>query len=316
MRIQRGRRGIDEIFFGIGYISRVKKSGAWLALAAAILFGTSTPLAKIILRDVSPELLAGLLYLGSGLGLIVISLGRIKEFVRSFRSLPSSEVAPLFGAVLLGGIAGPALLMMGLRTTAGSTASLLLNMEGPFTVLLATLLFREKYGRRLVLGFVLIVAGGTLLSFSGGGFEARQTGWILIVGACLCWGFDNNLSKKVSSLDARAFAAAKGLIAGSANLVLVIASGAPIPNGAVTSKAMIVGFFGYGLSLVLFIHALRTVGAARTSAYFSTAPFVGAVVSLLLLHEKFRSSLLIAGILMATGVYLHLTEQPAATAEI
>jgi drug/metabolite transporter (DMT)-like permease len=285
-----------------------------LALTAAVLFGASTPLAKIILRDVSPQMLAGLLYLGSGLGLIAISLRDVKHFAASFRNLPAAETRAFFGAVLLGGIAGPLLLMSGLRNTPGSIASLLLNMEGPFTVLLATLLFGEKYGPRLVFGFVLILGGGLALSFSGGEFGRWQFGWLLIIGACLCWGFDNNLSKKVQSLDARGFAAAKGLIAGSTNLLVAAMTGERLPAARVVSESMLVGFVGYGLSLVFFILALRRVGAARTSAYFSTAPFVGAIISLAILHETFRPALLVAGVMMAAGVYLHLTEQNVAAA--
>lgn len=292
----------------------MRRSGAWFGLAAAALFGMSTPLAKMILRDVSPQILAGLLYLGSGLGLIAVSMGEVKGFAGSLRKLPRVETRAFLGAVLLGGVAGPLLLMSGLRHTPGSTASLLLNMEGPFTVLLATLLFGEKYGRRLVFGFVLILGGGLALSFSGGEFGRWQTGGLLIVTACLCWGFDNNLSKKVSSLDARAFAAAKGLIAGGTNLFLAVMTGERLPSVRVVSESMLVGFVGYGLSLVFFILALRRVGAARTSAYFSTAPFVGAIVSLVLLRETFRPVLLVAALMMGAGVYLHLTEQSVATA--
>jgi drug/metabolite transporter (DMT)-like permease len=289
----------------------VRKSGAWFGLAAALLFGASTPLAKIILRDVSPQMLAGLLYLGSGVGLILISLHNAGQFIGSLRKLPRAEAGPFLGAVLLGGVAGPFFLMAGLRHTPGSVASLLLNMEGPFTVLLATLLFGEMYGRRLVFGFALILGGGVALSFSGNDFSGLQSGSLLIVAACLCWGFDNNLSKKVTSLDARAFAAAKGLIAGSTNLLIAITTGERLPSGAIVAESMLVGFFGYGLSLVFFILALRRVGAARTSAYFSTAPFVGAIISLLALHEPFRPILIFAAAMMATGVYLHLTEQTA-----
>jgi drug/metabolite transporter (DMT)-like permease len=280
-------------------------------LAAALLFGASTPLAKIILRDVSSQMLAGLIYLGSGVGLILISLHNAGQFIGSLRKLPRAEAGPFLGAVLLGGVAGPFFLMAGLRHTPGSVASLLLNMEGPFTVLLATLLFGEMYGRRLVFGFVLILGGGIALSFSGGDFGGLRTAALLIVAACLCWGFDNNLSKKVTSLDARAFAAAKGLIAGSTNLLIAITTGERLPSGAIVAESMLVGFFGYGLSLVFFILALRRVGAARTSAYFSTAPFVGAIISLLALHETFRPALIFVAAMMAPGVYLHLTEQRA-----
>lgn len=256
-------------------------------------------------------MLAGLLYLGSGVGLILISLHNAKALVGSLRKLPASELGPFLGAVLLGGVAGPFLLMAGLRRTPGSVASLLLNMEGPFTVLLATLLFGEMYGRRLVFGFILILGGSVALSFSGGDFGGLPSAALLIVAACLCWGFDNNLSKKVVSLDARAFAAAKGLIAGSTNLLIAITTGERLPSAAIIADSMLVGFVGYGLSLVFFILALRRVGAARTSAYFSTAPFVGAIISLLALHEPFRPILILAAAMMGVGVYLHLTEQTA-----
>jgi drug/metabolite transporter (DMT)-like permease len=288
----------------------MRKAGAWLALAGALLFGASTPFAKLFLRDTSPVALAGLLYLGSGVGLLIVSAGRIRGMIDSFRKLPVREVAPLIGAIVLGGVTAPVLLMTGLRHTTGSAASMLLNLEGPFTVSLACLLFGEQYGRRLVLGFVLILGGGVLLSISGDGISGGASGgWLYIAAACACWAFDNNLSKKVGSLDARAFAALKGLIAGIANLLIATTAGQALPNPAEAARGMFVGFLGYGLSLVFFIHALREVGAARTSAYFSTAPFVGSVLSLILLHEPVTWRLITAGVLMAIGVYLHLTEQ-------
>jgi drug/metabolite transporter (DMT)-like permease len=287
----------------------MKKSGPMFALAAAFLFGASTPLAKIILRDTSPNILAGLLYLGSGVGLALVSISKISQFISSFKNLPPTEMAPLLTAICFGGVAGPLLLMFGLQHTPAAGASMLLNMEAPLTVLLACLAFGETYGARLVVGFVFIMAGAGLLSLQESGSAKFNASSLLIVGACACWAIDNNFSKRVVSLDARAFACIKGLVAGLANLLIAALLRQRMPEIGRSGEAMLVGFLGYGLSLVFFIRALRSVGAARTSAYFSGAPFVGAILSLFLLHEPFQWQLAAAGALMAIGIYLHLTEQ-------
>lgn len=274
------------------------------ALLSAVLFGASTPFAKILLTDIGPWLLAGLLYLGAGFGLGVLGLFQRGEHAR----LGAGEWPWLIGAIAAGGVVGPVLLMLGLTGTQGASASLLLNAESVFTALLAWFAFRENFDRRIALGMLAIVAGAVVLSWRGmAGFEAI---WppLAIVGACFFWGLDNNLTRKVSLSDARHIATIKGLVAGTTNVAIAVSLGAEMPDLPYVLAAGFVGFLGYGVSLALFVVALRGLGAARTGAYFSTAPFVGALVAILLLGETVTLQLLVAGLLMAVGVWLHLTE--------
>lgn len=283
--------------------------GAGVALSAAILFGASTPLSKLLLSDVRPVLLAGLLYLGSGAGLLIVIFFRGKSRIEA--KLTRKDGPWLAGAVLFGGVLGPVLLMTGLLHTPGSSASLLLNLEGVFTALLAWFVFHENLDRRIASGMLLIVAGGAVLSWQGSGIGGIPWASLAVIGACLCWGIDNNLTQKVSACDPFQIAAIKGAVAGSVNLVIGLSQGAQFPQAMVVASALAVGFAGYGLSLVLFVLALRQVGTARTGAYFSTAPFVGALLSLLLLREPTGPGFLASGLLMAIGVWLHLSERHA-----
>ena len=278
------------------------------AILAAVLFGASTPFAKLLLADCSPVLLAALLYLGSGLGLTALRMFRRSG---SETSLVRSDLPWLAGAVLLGGVVGPVLAMVGLRVTPGSTASLLLNLEGVFTALVAWCVFHENFDRRIAAGMVAIVSGGALLSWQGGGGTGIPLGALAVVGACLCWAIDNNLTQKVSASDPLQIAAIKGTVAGAVNFAIALAMGARLPPLSTMTGALVVGLVGYGFSLASFVLALRHLGTARTGAYFSLAPFVGAALSVPLLHEAIGSRLLAAGALMAVGVWLHLTERHA-----
>ena len=283
--------------------------GAPLAIGSAVLFGASTPFAKLLLgRGVHPGMLAGLLYLGSGVGLSMVHVGR------SLFDIPAAEAPlrradlPWLGLVVLsGGVIGPLLLMVGLATTAASTTALLLNLEGLATMVIAWIAFRENVDRRLLIGAGAILAGAVLLSWRGGP-EGIGLGSLAIAGACLAWGLDNNLTRKLSAADPVQIALIKGLAAGAANLTLAITLGAHLPGASGLTAAAIVGFLGYGVSLVLFVLALRHLGAARTGAYFSTAPFLGAALALVILHEPITTRLIAAGVLMAIGLYFHLAE--------
>jgi len=282
--------------------------GVGAAIAAAVLFGISTPFAKLLLgRSVPPVLLAALLYLGSGLGLTALFFWR-RARKDDEAPLTRADLPWLTGAVLFGGVLGPILLMVGLRATPASTAALLLNLEGVFTSLLAWFVFKENFDRRIFLGMVVIVAGGLLLSWQGS-VTTLPLGALAIAGACLCWGIDNNLTQKISASNPFQVAAIKGAVAGTVNLGIALSLGAHLPAPPVIGGALLVGFIGYGLSLAAFVLALRHIGTARTGAYFSLAPFVGAIVALLLLHEPLSSRFLIAAVLMAVGVWLHLTER-------
>jgi len=253
-------------------------------------------------------LLAGLLYLGSGIGLSVGRLLRDRGWRAS--GLRRAEWAWLLLAIGFGGVLGPLLLMLGLARTPAASASLLLNLEAVLTALLAWIVFRENTDRRVVLGMVLIVAGAAVLAGPGPSrAPASGSGALLIALACLCWALDNNLTRKVSASDAAFLAGLKGLAAGVVNTGLALFLGARLPAAAGIAEAMIVGFLGYGVSLVLFVLALRGLGAARTGAYFSTAPFMGAALAVLAFGEHPSPVLWLAAVLMGTGVWLHLQER-------
>jgi drug/metabolite transporter (DMT)-like permease len=283
--------------------------GAPLAIGSALLFGASTPFAKLLLgAGASPWLLAALLYLGSGIGLAALAAMRaLARVPRREAALTRADIPWLALIVLAGGIAGPVLLMIGLASTPAASAALLLNLEGLATMAIAWLVFRENVDTRLLLGAFAILAGAALLSWQGraGGIGV---GALAIAGACVVWGIDNNLTRKLSAADPVQIAMIKGLAAGAVNLVLAFVIGAHFPPLASVAGAGAVGFLGYGVSLVLFVLALRHLGAARTGAYFSTAPFIGAVLAIALLHEPFTARLVVAGALMAVGLYLHLAE--------
>lgn len=288
------------------------QTGVAYAFLAAITFGASTPFAKLLVGQVAPVVLAGLLYLGSGLGLLswltFRALGATSENGASSR-ITRKDVPRLAGAILFGGIAGPVLLMLGLTLTPGSAASLLLNMEGVLTSLLAWFVFKENFDRRIFVGMVLIVIGGGVLSWEQRPEFGVPWGAIAIVGACLCWAIDNNLTRTISASDAVQIAGVKGLVAGVVNLTIGLALGMSMPPASSAFLAGIVGFCGYGLSLVFFVLALRNLGTARTGAYFSIAPFVGAAISLVLLREVPGTGFWVAGALMGVGIWLHLTEK-------
>ena len=278
------------------------------ALAAALLFGASTPLAKQLLQQTSPILLAGLLYLGSGIGL---SVGRLVRD-RGWRApgLRRAEWAWLLLAIGFGGVLAPLLLMLGLTRTPAASASLLLNLEAVLTALMAWIVFRENTDRRVVLGMALIVAGAAVLAGPGPSYVPRAGGGALLIAlACLCWALDNNLTRKVSASDAAFLAGLKGLVAGVVNTGLALLLGARVPGPAGIAEAMTIGLLGYGVSLVLFVLALRGLGAARTGAYFSTAPFMGAAIAVLAFGERPSPTLWLAAVLMGAGVWLHLRER-------
>ena len=281
------------------------RPGIGAALLAAALFGAGTPVAKQLLAEVGPWMLAALLYLGSGLGLTLLRRVRRAPALH----LPTRERFWLAGAVLAGGGIAPVLLMLGLTRLPASDTSLLLNAEGVFTALLAWFAFRENFDRRVAAGMLAIVAGAVLLSWPGEArFDAARPA-LAVLGACLAWALDNNLTRKVALGDATAIAAVKGLAAGAVNLGIALARGDTLPPWPALSGALVLGFAAYGVSLALFVVALRHLGTARTGAYFSVAPFFGALLALVWLGEPPSAPLLGAGALMALGVWLHLSER-------
>lgn len=288
----------------MNWIAALKQKGILAALSAALLFGAGTPLAKLLLESVNPWLLAGLLYFGSGVGLTLYRLLTVAPAVRLVRS----EVLWFAGAIAAGGMIAPVLLMIGLTGMPASGASLLLNAEAVFTALLAWIAFKENFDKRIALGMLAIIAGAVVLSWpEHTGFGSLWPALAVLV-ACLAWGVDNNLTRKVALNDATWIASIKGLVAGSVNLVLAFSLGMSMPSLLNMAGAMLLGFFAYGVSLALFVVGLRHLGTARTGAYFSVAPFFGAILAIAL-GDPVTLPLLIAGTLMMIGIWLHLTER-------
>ena len=298
--------------------SQLREQAIWMnrrpilyAVLSAALFGLSTPAAKTFLHAVHPIMLAGLLYAGAGIGIAII-----RRLERSVHAPPGTgevaltitDVPWLAGAIAAGGVVGPVLLMIGLTQIQASAASLLLTLEGVATALIAWLIFKENFDRRIALGMACLVAGAAVLAWSGPITGLNLTGPLAIVGACVAWGLDNNLTRKVSLSDPMQIVELKGLIAGPVNVALALWMGDKLPGTMPIVGAAIVGFIGYGVSLVLFVAALRHLGAARTGAYFSTAPLFGAAAAVLVLGDPVTLQLLSAGVLMGIGLWLHFSE--------
>ena len=291
----------------------MRSAGVRNALLAALLFGASAPFAKLLLTrgGLSPLMLAGVLYLGSGLGLVLWRGWKRRGDGESKEApLRRSDLPWLAGAIAAGGVVAPVLLLLGLATTPASTGALLLNLEGVLTALLAWSVFREGFDRRIALGMVAIVAGGVILSWDphAGGLRF-SLGSLLVVGACLGWAVDNNLTRKVSGADPSEIAMWKGLVAGAVNFSLGLMAAGHLPALGWLGAAAVLGFLSYGVSLTLFVLALRDLGSARTGAYFSTAPFIGVVLSFVVLREVPSALFWPACLLMAFGVWLHLSER-------
>ena len=282
------------------------RQAVFAALGAALLFGAGTPLAKMILGRADPWMVAALLYLGSGAGLLAY-----RVVTRAAKANLSRREAGWFAAgIAAGGVVGPILLMYGLAGMPASGASLLLNAEAVFTALIAWFVFRENFDRRIASGMALIVAGAVAIAWQGEVSLGTFAPALAVLGACLAWAVDNNLTRKVALADATFIAMWKGLAAGAVNVVLAIAVvDARWPAPALVAATMALGFAAYGVSLALFVVALRGLGTARTGAYFSTAPFAGAALAIALLGEPLTANLVAGAVLMAAGVWLHLSER-------
>ena len=283
--------------------------GVASALGAAVVFGAATPFAKQLGEGTNPQVFAGLLYLGSGT-ILSVTLAARPSGTREAR-LQRHDLLPMLLAVIFGGMAGPLLLMIGLRTTPAASASLLLNLEAVFTALGAWLIVKEHADRRIVFGMVVIVAAASLLSFQSTGGFRLTVGAFAIVAACLCWGIDNVATRPLALRDPRQIAAVKGVVAGAANVTIGLLTGGHLPSGRRVGASMVLGFLGYGLSLVLYIRAMRSLGTARTGAYYAAAPFVGSAIALVWLREPVGPFYLPALALMAIGLGIHLSERHA-----
>jgi drug/metabolite transporter (DMT)-like permease len=279
-------------------------------ILAALLFGVSAPLSKLLLEGIDPIILAGLLYLGAGAatgGLLV--LGRMIRVEGTEARIERRDIPWLAGATLTGGVLGPILLLLGLRLTHAAAASLLLNLEVVATGLMASLLFRESVGRRAWSAIIAVTIGGALLSIDLSRGLGISTGALLIVGACLAWGFDNNLIGRISLKDPKRIVMIKGLAAGAFSLLLGILLGNPLPSLSRTLYALALGAISYGASISFFVLSLRRVGAARASVLFGLAPFMGVAVSLVVFRQLPAWPFFAALVLMVLATALLVRER-------
>ena len=287
---------------------------AVFALMAAALFGASTPLAKLLLNGLPPLTLAGLLYLGSGLGLLVVMIGQ--RFIRGDEehkeaSLTRADYPWLAGAVVAGGVIAPVMLMWGLSGSQASATALLLNFEGVITTLVAAAVFREAITGRIWAASLVMLFGGLVLSYQPAAPLGLSSHSLAVIGACLMWAIDNNLTRKVSQTDPVTIATIKGLVAGVVNTSIGLFLNHALPTIPTVAGALLLGLCSYGVSLVLFIYALRHLGSARAGAHFSTAPFIGALIAVVAMGEPMTMAFVVALALMAIATWLALTEQHA-----
>lgn len=278
------------------------------ALLAAGFFGASAPFAKILLCQLEPVTLAALLYLGSGFGALAFNRLNLLGSATSEAPLTRAELGWLAGAIIAGGIIGAILQLVSLRSTPAATASLLLNFEGVATTLIAVLVFKEAISRRAVLSILCVTAASIILSWDGSGQWGISVGALGILLACLFWGIDNNLTRNISAKNPLTIVIAKGLVAGSFSLLLTLLLGNRLPGIEIILGALFLGALSYGLSLILFIRAMRGLGAARTSALFGTAPLIGVALSLVIFRDPLTPTFLIALLLMTVGTVILLNE--------
>ena len=279
------------------------------ALLAAVFFGASAPIAKLLLGDIAPIFLASFLYLGSGTGTLLVKLTQRMRSKEAEAGIKSPDIKWLAGAIISGGIAAPIVLMVGLKSTPASTASLLLNFEGVATTLIALLFFKEAIGRRAWTAIIVITLASIFLSTnfeSGFGLSLGALGIIL---ACVLWGVDNNFTRNISGKDPLTIVAWKGLVAGTFSFLLAFFLGNPFPSLTTILGTLALGFVSYGLSTILFIRSMSKLGAARTSTLYGTAPLAGVLFSIAIFREIPSFFFIIAAILMIGGVFLLINEE-------
>lgn len=280
------------------------------ALLAALLFGASAPLAKILLGQIEPIPLAAFLYLGSGIGLLIyqIIINLINNDKKGEAPLSKKDFPWLLGAILFGGIIAPIILMTSLKITPASTAALLLNFEGVSTTLIALFFFKESIGRRVWMAVSCITIASILLSWDFSNQWGFSLGALGVVGACICWGIDNNFTRNISAKNPYTIVILKGFGAGLFSLFLALALNYQIPQIKVILLAMVLGCFSYGLSIALFVLAMRSLGSARTSAFFAASPFIGAILAFILNHDVPSSTFIAALPVMILGTFFLLKE--------
>ena len=294
-----------------GYINLYKRPFLFIIISAS-LFGISTPFAKLLVKEIPPVALAGFLYLGVFLGLSLYALGRkarISDQSKKAASLEKKDLPWLVGSILAGGIIAPISMLLGLSLVSGFSASLLLNMEGIATAIIAVFIFKENAGKRLWLSLVCMTIAGIFLTWDPNQDKFNPAGPLLILLAMICWGIDNNLTRHISEKDPVQIARIKGFVAGSISLLLALTLGMKMSLDFSIAFALLLGALSYGISLVFFIKALEGLGSSRSGAFFSFAPFIGAIASLIILREWIGWVMFPASGFMIIGVWLIISER-------
>ncbi len=280
------------------------KRGLLCALLAAAFYALNAPLSKLLLQSVAPTMLAALLYLGAGLGMAILhGAGKRRALNRQEEPLTARELPYTIGMVLLD-IAAPIALMVGLSRTSAANAALLNNFEIVATSLIARLVFGEAISRRLGLGIALVTLSSMILSFQDVSSFAFSTGSLFVLLACVCWGFENNCTRRLSSKNPVEIVVIKGIFSGLGSLVVALCLGESLPSPVHALGALGLGFVAYGLSIVFYIYAQRELGAAKTSAYYAIAPFIGVALSLIIFAEQPSFSFVAALLIMILGTYV------------
>jgi drug/metabolite transporter (DMT)-like permease len=278
-------------------------------IIAAALFGASAPFSKLMLSNISPLQLAGVLYLGSGFSLLVIKLIKNASYTTdNSAKLEKKDFPWLAGAVVSGGILAPICLLFGLSITPAATASILLNFEAVATALIATLFFHEHLGKKVIYALILLTLASLILTFEPSGKIGISWGAILIIAACAFWGIDNNLTRNISSKDPLTIVIVKGTVAGIFSILLSVLMKNPVPSVTTVTGGLILGGLSYGISLILFILTLKEIGASRASALFASAPFIGAIISFMLFWNFPSLNFIIAVPIMLFGTFLLFSE--------
>lgn len=284
--------------------------GIFLTILAAALYAINSPFSKILLDYMSSTLMAGFLYIGAGLGMFLIALIRkIRKVDKTEAKLTKFEL-PFTIAMILLDIAAPIFLLFGLKSTSSANASLLNNFEIVATAIIALMIFKEKISFRLWVGIGFVTASCLLLSVEDFSDFHFSYGSLFILLACVCWGFENNCTRKISSKDPLQIVLLKGIFSGLGSVIIGLCIGERITALWSVFAVLAVGFVAYGLSIFFYVYAQRLLGAARTSAYYAVAPFIGTILSLLIFRELPHYTYFIALGLMIIGAFLCSKDKP------
>ena len=289
-------------------VSDKKLKSIGYAILAALLYGISSPVSKLLLVEIPPTLMASLLYLGAGLGMLGINLFQVMmKHEKKEAKMTVKELPYIIGMILLD-IAAPILLMFGLTLTTSSNASLLNNFEIVATTIIAMLIFKETIGKRMWLAIILITLSSILLSLQDVSSLTFSVGSIFVILACISWGFENNCTRMLSLKDPLQIVVVKGFGSGIGSLIIYFTINELSFNLIYIALALLLGFVAYGMSIYLYIRAQRDLGAARTSAFYATAPFIGVIISWIVLREPVTLTFMMALLIMLIGTYFAVSE--------